>query len=97
MKNRKNVIVCPYCGAEYLPQEIFTLDTSITNLGQLVKNDKGQIEWVEKDLEDDLQEEYVCDYCNKPFKVEANLTYTTIKEIPDDLDEEETETTISLF
>lgn len=72
--NRYQTIKCPYCGAEYLPGEIF-----------LPKHFLGQPKDIEKDfrgiileysgIEQDLTESYTCDYCKNIFSVKADIRY----------------------
>lgn len=55
-------IVCPNCGAEYAPQEIFIM-TNFNN-NNIVKDEHGKIL---DDLIYDDDESYKCDYCNTTF------------------------------
>lgn len=77
MKN-EITIKCPYCGAEYLPAEIY-----------IPKNFFGKPFDIERDYNHkiidyygtsvDNKETYTCDYCNKTFKVFAKIDFTTSK------------------
>ena len=80
---RKDIIRCPYCGAEYLPEELFVGDEFLGN-SITCKNEKGKIE-VETGEEPELETSYICDFCDKKFYVNACITFTTKK---DDFDEE---------
>lgn len=74
-KSKLNIIKCPHCGAEYLPSEIFMPDY-ITGKADIVSRDeKGIITYFENKIEPDLKETYICDYCNKEFKVTATIKY----------------------
>ena len=42
----KHIIKCPYCGAEYLPEEIYYPDSFFGKPRDIVKNSKGEIEYV---------------------------------------------------
>lgn len=64
-------IVCPNCGAEYFPQEIFIM--SCFNEHKIVKDETGKIL---NTLEVDTNESYKCDYCNKTFYVKMDIDFT---------------------
>lgn len=74
--NKKNIITCPICGAEYMPGEIF-----------LPKHFLGQPKMTEKDAltghilysdgEMDLVENFICEKCNTPFRVSARVQFST--------------------
>ena len=82
--NGYQVVVCPYCGAQYLVSEIFMPEDLLDKAYTIHKNDKGIIEFVNGE-EAELVESYVCDYCDKQFKVEASTFYVAKK---DDIEEE---------
>lgn len=70
----KHIIKCPYCGAEYLPEEIYYPDSFFGKPTDIVKNSKGEIEYYSgNSLE--LKEKYICDYCGKEFEVNANISF----------------------
>ena len=77
-------IRCPYCGAEYVPSEIFMPETLLDKSNIIDKDANGKIENVEGQ-EAELSESYICDYCNKEFVVEASIVY---KERMIDIEEE---------
>ena len=77
MKSSKriDIISCPKCGAEYLAREIYIPDAFF-----------GKDTDIEKDytthriLHDlgrplNLNESYICDYCNTPFIVKAYIRF----------------------
>ena len=78
------VIKCPYCGAEYLPSEIFMSEDLLDKTYTIHKSKEGIIEFAEGD-DAELLESYICDYCDKQFKVYANIEYVSMK---DDIEEE---------
>ena len=51
----------------------------------LVKDSLGKIlyEDYQEGKEPNLIEHYICDYCDKPFIVEASITYKTMAEEPE--------------
>ncbi len=79
------VIKCPECGAEYLVEEIL-LGDDIIGKRFAVKDSKGNIEYIEGDLPD-MFSEYICDYCNAKFRVNAKVEFTT-ELVKDDFEEE---------
>lgn len=71
-------IVCPCCGAEYLPSEIFipqevlgksNFELDKTRIGHITDNNSI------KDM--DLQETYQCDYCERIFRVKMKVKFET--------------------
>lgn len=80
-------ITCPHCKtARYLPGEIFMPGPIIGKPVEVVKDALGDIIFVDYDKEKNLPnltESYICDYCNKPFVVEASITYKAVFEAPE--------------
>ena len=84
--NKKTPIIrCVHCGAQYLPAEIFIPGAFLGRPDDIVKDSFGKIiyEDYEPCKEPDMIERYTCDYCDKPFVVEATLTYKTMAEEPE--------------
>ena len=73
--NERKKIRCPYCGAEYLPEEIF-VPSEIFGKPKIVKDENGRIEYISKD-EGSLSEEYFCDYCQNKFVTTLEFDFTT--------------------
>ena len=69
------VVRCPHCGAEYLFEELF-MGEDFIGKRYPVKDSKGVIQHIDGE-EADMFTEYVCDYCDKPFKVKVDLAFTT--------------------
>ena len=85
MSKTENIIICPYCGAEYLPEEIFIPEDLFNQPRNILKDEHGKLEhFVRDDLS--FEEEYTCDYCNHTFKVHCFLTFTTEKCLEHDFD-----------
>jgi hypothetical protein len=85
-KKPRNVIRCIHCGAEYLPGEIFMPGSLIGQPDELVKDSLGKIiyeDYSTPEHEPAMTEQFVCEYCNKPFVVEATVTYKIQKEAPE--------------
>ena len=79
----QEIIKCPYCGCEYLPEEIFMGDEFLGHR-QVARLENGKIDFITGD-EAELVSSYVCDCCNKDFKVKASLKFEVTK---DDFEEE---------
>ena len=80
------VIKCPFCGSEYLPGEIFMPGALIGKPVEIIRDSLGKIIYEDYDVkenEPDLIEHFVCDHCEKPFVVEASITYKAKEEAPE--------------
>ena len=86
MKLRKNeVIECPHCGREYLPAEIFISNGFFGKPTFIDRDCYGKIiDFCGTNI--DNTETYICDNCNKEFKIIAKLNFT-ISEKTIDFDE----------
>ena len=85
MKN-SNKIKCPFCGAEYLPGEIYMPGSLIGQPDEVVKDCLGKViyeDYYTESREPDMTEHFTCKYCDKPFIVEATITYKTREEAPE--------------
>ncbi len=83
---RTTRIKCPHCSAEYLAGEIFMPGSLIGQPTDVIKDALGKI--VYEDYEPaskapDMQESFICEYCNKPFVVEATVSYKSYEEAPE--------------
>lgn len=76
---------CPHCGAQYLPGEIYMPGALIGQPEDIVKDSLGKILYEDyaEGKEPVMIEHFICDYCNKPFVVEATITYKTAAEEPE--------------
>jgi hypothetical protein len=80
------VIRCPHCGAEYLPGEIYMPNALVGQPDDIVKDSLGRIlyeDYSTKSREPDMFEHFTCEYCDKPFVIEATVTYKTKEEAPE--------------
>ncbi len=78
------VIRCPHCGAEYLPGEIYMPGSLIGQPTEVVRDSLGKV--IYEDYDDkapDMIEHFICEYCEKPFVVEATVSYKTYEEAPE--------------
>lgn len=80
------VIKCPHCGAEYLPGEIYMPGSLIGQPDDVVKDSFGRIlyeDYSSVELEPDMIEHFTCEFCEKPFIVEASVSYKAREEAPE--------------
>lgn len=86
ISHKTPVIKCPHCGAEYLPGEIYFPGSLIGQPDDIVKDSFGRIlyeDYSSPKREPDMVEHFTCEYCEKPFIVEATTTYKTKEEAPE--------------
>lgn len=81
-KETRNVIACPYCGHEFLPDEIFMPGDIIGKSDDIVKDALGKILYADylEGQEPCQDESYICDGCGKAFKVKVSAKYTAVPE-----------------
>ena len=79
------IIKCPHCGANYLAAEIYMPGSFLGRPEDIVKDSLGKIlyEDYQEGKEPDMIEHFICDYCDKPFIVEATVTYKSMAEEPE--------------
>ena len=73
----RNFIKCPYCGYEYVPSEIYYPDSFLCKPTSIYRDVDGKIEKV--NAKPCLEEHYICDNCDKTFKVKATINYASSK------------------
>ena len=84
--HKSAIIKCVHCGAEYLPGEIYMPNAIIGQPDEVVKDSLGRIiyeDYYSEDREPTLTENFTCEYCNKPFIIEAVVSYRTKEEAPE--------------
>jgi hypothetical protein len=84
--HKSSLIKCPYCHAEYLPGEIYMPNAIIGQPDEVVRDALGKIiyeDYYTVEREPELVEHFTCEYCNKPFVIEATVTYKTAAEVPE--------------
>lgn len=74
--NKRNIIKCPHCGAEYLPSEIYIPSDFLPKFDDLIKDEDGKVVAV-YDKPMNLHEEYTCDQCGHRFAIDAAVEFTT--------------------
>lgn len=72
-------IICPTCGAEYLPAEIFLPKSFFGRPTDIYRDSATHkiIDFAGSDM--DLAETYCCDYCEAPFTIKAKVSFQTEK------------------
>lgn len=74
-KNRKKFIICPNCGMEYMPGEIYFPKEFFGYQTNIIRLDKKILTFDGPDM--NLEEEFICEGCNTKFRVNADISYTT--------------------
>lgn len=92
MKKRTEIIVCPHCGREYLPAEIFVPNGFFGRPKNIEKDYTGRIMDYSGDSMD-LSESFICDKCEKKFNIATKIQFFTS---PADGSEFNEESTVSL-
>lgn len=80
------LIKCPHCKAEYLSGEIYMPHSLIGQPDDIVRDALGKLVYADYDTPDrepEFIEHFVCEFCDKPFIVEATVTYKTMTETPE--------------
>lgn len=80
------VIRCPHCGSEYLPGEIYMPNALIGQPDEVIRDTFGKIiyeDYFSDDREPCLVEHFTCENCDKPFIVEASVSYKAKVEAPE--------------
>ena len=79
-------IVCPICGAEYLPSEIYIPDEFFGKPTEVIRDPADRIEFfLGKGM--NLDEEYICDSCGANMRISAKLSFVVDTEPVEDDDE----------
>jgi hypothetical protein len=84
--HKSALVKCPHCGAEYLPGEVYMPGSLVGQPDEVVKDSLGKIiyeDYYTPECEPDMIEHFTCEYCDKPFIVEAIVTYKTREEAPE--------------
>jgi endogenous inhibitor of DNA gyrase (YacG/DUF329 family) len=93
MKNKNFITIkCPKCGYEYLPAEIFFPKSLLGSPKDIIRDDKGKIEFFNGETMN-LHEEFECEECQTLFEVDATINFSCKHNNNIDFDEDY-ETTI---
>ena len=74
----KHLVKCPYCGAEYLPAEIYIPEDFLPECEDVVKDENSKLV-AYHDNGMNLHEEYTCDKCGHRFTIDAVVDFKTAK------------------
>ena len=86
ISHKTPVIRCPHCSTEYLPGEIYMPGSLIGQPDEVIKDSLGKIiyeDYYSELREPNMMERFICENCNKPFIIEATVTYKTREEAPE--------------
>ena len=84
--NKSHIIKCPHCFAEYLPGEIYMPGSIIGQPDEVIRDAFGKIiyeDYYYETRKPDYIEHFVCEKCDRPFVVEAIVTYKVREEAPE--------------
>ena len=84
--DKKTLITCPHCKtAQYLPGEIFMPGALLGKPNDVIRDSLGKFIYVsyQEGTAPELTENFTCEFCNKPFIVEATITYKAMTEVPE--------------
>ena len=88
-KGKIEIIVCPRCGREYLPAEIYIPDSFLGKPEDIQKTRDGKIDsFFGKTM--DLKESFECDDCGTKFNVSARVSFRTTIDEKSDFDSDYT-------
>lgn len=72
----KSFIVCPTCGMQYTPSEIYYPGDLIGKQTNIIRDDDGKIIYYQ-DNDICLNQEFICDHCGSAFTINADIVYST--------------------
>ena len=67
-------IVCPVCGQEYQPVEVFIPDDFFGKPKDIIKKDNGKIDFI-TGTDMNMSESFVCENCGAHLKIDARLYF----------------------
>lgn len=71
---KQKLIICPHCGCEYHPSEIFLPNYILGKPQEIQRDSFGKI-LLYGGIDQDLKEEFICENCDTAFKVTARLDF----------------------
>ena len=81
IRDKKEItIVCPHCGYEYLPAEIFIPKYFFGHPEDIERRAEGNVDIYEGSTMC-LTETYNCDHCNTTFNITADIKFKTKEEV----------------
>lgn len=91
-----NFIICPHCGFQYLPGEIYDPKHFLGQPKDIVRNNIGEILGYEGIMMD-TNETYICEHCNNELKIKAKVSFIVNDKKVTPLQKEPEVTKLSLF
>lgn len=83
-KKKELLVICPNCGAQFLPGEIYMPEAFIGHPVEVVRDSFGMLVYADYKKIDNMPnrtERFICEYCDKPFEVEASPMVFRTKEV----------------
>ncbi len=80
-------IVCPVCGTEYLPSEVYMPDSFFGKQKEIIRKPDGTINFYLGD-DPDMGEDFICDNCLTKLHIEANVSFNVTAESKEEFSEE---------
>lgn len=74
---KKKIIRCPFCGAEYVAEEIFYPQEVFNNEIKVIKDENNHVLIISNGDSLNFKEEYECDHCGHKFEVKGEVKFTT--------------------
>lgn len=89
MKNKelKTTIKCPYCGTEYLPSEIYYPEYFLGQEKNIERDALGNVVYYDG-VDANPIETFVCNKCEKQFKVVADIKFNVYEDNCNNLNED---------
>ena len=84
--SNRSIIKCPHCFTEYLPGEIYMPGSLIGQPDEVIRDAFGKIiyeDFYSETRKPDFIEHFTCEKCNRPFVIEAAVTYRVKEEAPE--------------
>lgn len=87
IRDKKEILIlCPHCGAEYLPAEIFIPSNFFGKPEDIDKDNEGKLEAYDG-TPMDLKEDFICDKCGKEFEIIADIRFKSQLKSKEDFNE----------
>jgi len=77
------IIVCPICGQQYLPAELYLPDDFLGKPTEIVRTTAGKVDFY-FGTKMDPDTEYICDNCGAHLKVHANISFNVSTDDPNE-------------
>ena len=88
-EKKKFLVICPHCSAQFLPGEIYMPGAFIGRPVEVIRDPLGMLVYADyKKIENmpNRTEQFICEYCNKPFIVKATPMIFKTEEVAEEED-----------